>query len=321
MRPLSYLLPSVVMTALVGLGSMSACRGDDSPNSDDRDGGGDLDAANPYAVPETNVVPSIGRDDLFEIASWNIKNFPRQSATPKMVADLIASMDLDVVAVQEIEDTAGFDELVLRLRGYSGVLSSHTYGNGNYQKIGFIYKTDLVSIESGTLLFPQDGYEFPRPPLQVIVTIDNGSAPAFDLIAITLHLKAGRDADDRARRRAAMILLEEHVRTNSTAIDSDVILLGDFNEVVTNSGGREVFDPFIVDNPSLYALETEAFASNGGVTFVPSGSALDHAISTASIADELGGGQVVIPPLNDQYLPYNGSVSDHLPVILTMPIF
>ncbi len=290
-----------------------ACSGPSGDDGTGPDGGGDVDAA-VYPPPDDDVVAPIGSATTLDLASWNIENFPRAEATPKMVADLIASMELDIVAVQEIENIAAWDELVARLPDHDGVLSSHTYGNGTFQKVGYIYRAGMVTMSGGTQLFDNDGFEFPRPPLQVVATIDDGVRPAYEIVIITLHLKAGRGFDDRQRREAAMVTLEGHVRTTASGIDPDVVILGDFNEIVTETAGRAVFDPFL-NAPTLYSLETEELADGGTVTFVPSGSMLDHAITTASIGAARTA--VEVPKLNQTYAPYNGSVSDHLPVVVS----
>ena len=64
----------------------------------------------------------------------------------------------------EIEDETAFEELVTRLPHHEGLLSSHTYGDGTYQKVGYIYRSDLLSLTGGALLFQNQGFDFPRPP-------------------------------------------------------------------------------------------------------------------------------------------------------------
>ncbi|MFZ9889077.1 MAG: endonuclease/exonuclease/phosphatase family protein, partial [Myxococcota bacterium] len=162
-----------------------------------------------YPAPRTDLVTRVGRDDAIDIATWNIENFPNNPTTPSVVADLIASLDLDVVAVQEIRDTAAFEELVARLPGFRSVLSAHTYSDGSYQKVGYLYRSDVVTLSDAVSLFQGSGYEFPRPPLQVSLQVI-GTDVAFTLI--TLHLKAGFTADDIERRRGAAALLAGHVR-------------------------------------------------------------------------------------------------------------
>jgi hypothetical protein len=84
---------------------------------------------------------SCGSAVTLDIACWNIENFPDAPETPSLVADLITSLDLDLIVVEEIANTAAFDELIARLPEHEAVLSSHRYTPTSYQKIGVIYRT------------------------------------------------------------------------------------------------------------------------------------------------------------------------------------
>lgn len=289
----------VCLALVVGCGSAD-------PGDGDADAG--VDGGPDYPAPRTDLVPSVGTDATLDLATWNIENFPLNPATPALVADLVASLDLDIVAVQEIEDLDAWQELLDRLPEHDGVISTHTYSNGTFQKVGFLYKADVVSLSEPTLLFENMGYEFPRPPLSVTVTADD-----LDFVLITLHLKAGRGDEDRQRRTDAVVALEQHIADTVAGVDPEVVVVGDYNEVVTSTGGRAVFDPFL-DQPAAYTLATDELATEGRFTFVPSHSMLDHMVRTASVPE----GTVVIPPLDVQLLGYENGVSDHLPVVMSL---
>lgn len=270
-----------------------------------------------YPAPNTNLVARVGRDDAVDIATWNIENFPHRSTTPAVVADLIASLDLDVIAVQEIRDVAAFEELVARLPGFRSVLSAHTYSDGTYQKVGYLYRSDVVTLSDAVSLFQGSGYEFPRPPLQVSLHV-TGTDVSFTLI--TLHLKAGFAADDIERRRGAAALLAGHVRGMIDGpADDEVVVLGDLNDTVTHPSGQEVFAPFL-DDPEL-RWQTEALAMQGETSYLPSQSLIDHIVTTSALDEELSGsGGARIPRLDVQLGSYQDEVSDHLPVVLSFPV-
>ncbi len=273
-----------------------------------------------YPAPNDNLVPAVGRTDSVDIATWNIENFPKQTFTPSVMADMITSLRLDLIAVQEIEDTTGFTELVDRLDYHDAVLSTHTYGTGDYQKIGLIYNTDILAVSDTKLIFTSEGYDFPRPPLQATVTVDDGVHPVFDFIVIAIHLKAGTDYEDRERRKAAIVLLENYVtQLIDGTSDDEVIILGDFNEVLTNSQGLDVMAPWLVaaDN---YLIHTQALADADGVSWLPGDMILDHVISTPALDAEFAGTATRIPDLDSQYGSYEPNVSDHLPVVVSMPV-
>lgn len=263
-----------------------------------------------------DLVPSAGSAESFEFATWNIENYPKNDSTPEVLADLIASLDVDMVALQEVEDIAAFDELVERLRGYDGVLSSHTYGNGSYQKIGYVYRTSLVSLNSPFLLFTQSGYEFPRPALKVDVTVGDGP-DSLAFTSIALHLKAGEGFEDRQRREDAVVILEDYLRSTVDGGNSNMLVLGDFNSTLTS--GATAFSPFTSDG-QRYTIRTQGNSNNGDFSFVPTGALLDHVVTTSALESELSGSNTIIPRLDTQMTGYVGQVSDHLPVIVRVPL-
>ena len=108
----------------------------------------------------------IGSDETLEIATWNIQNFPANSATAARVATLIADMDIDLVAVQEIADQAAFEQILAQLDSHAGVLSDHEYSSGEYQKTGFIYRKNMIRVRGTESIFEGDTWAFPRPPLK-----------------------------------------------------------------------------------------------------------------------------------------------------------
>jgi endonuclease/exonuclease/phosphatase family metal-dependent hydrolase len=295
----------------------SGCR---ASTDDATDGGTSADASTDFLYPEprTDVVPSVGTEQTLEVATWNIENYPKNDSTPAVLANLIASLDLDIVALQEVQDIAAFNELVERLRGYEGMLSSHTYGDGTYQKVGYVYRTELVSMTGAFLLFSQQGYEFPRPPFKVDVTVDNGSR-SFTFTSIALHLKAGGGFSDRQRREEAVVLLEDHMRTTIDGTgNGSIMVLGDFNDTLAGAGAN-VFSP-LSSSGDLYTIRTTDNSTSGDISFVPSSVLLDHIVTSAELDAELPGSAAIIPRLDMQMTGYVGQVSDHLPVIVRVPL-
>lgn len=275
----------------------------------------------PYPPPRTDAAEPVGSAATLEIATWNIENFPAGAGTPAYVADLITSLDLDLLVVQEIADEAAWRELLDRLREHDGVLSSHRYSVNDYQKVGVIYRAAMVTPGAPALLFPTDPYEFPRPPLSLPISIDDGVHAALQIELIGVHLKAGVGVQDGERRRAALEALDAHLRAQIDAGGEDeVILAGDYNEIVSTQAGRENLAA-ILDAPDRYTLRTRPNADAGEISYVPfGGRLLDHIATTAGLAEELAGARVVIPRLHATYSGYVNHVSDHLPVILVAPL-
>ena len=272
-----------------------------------------------YRPPRDDLVAAVGTPGALDIATWNIENFPQNAETPRVMADLITSLELDLVGVVEIASIEAFDELVARLPHHAGILSSHTYGNGEYQKVGYIYRSDLMTVDGGALLFDDQGFDFPRPPMQVRVTVD-AADPPLTFLAIVLHLKAGLTFEDRARRTDAMVTLEAHLRDVVEAGDEDeLIVMGDFNEELETETNREVWAPFL-GAPGDYSVRTDAISDGSVFTYVPSERFYDHFVTTAGLSAEMSASPPVVIHLEQQLSSYLDEVSDHRPVAVSMPI-
>lgn len=261
-----------------------------------------VDAPYPYPEPKTDVVSQVGTDSTLDVATWNIEHFPIQSDTASLVADLIASMALDIIVVQEVENTAGYDELIARLRGYEGFLSTHVYSSGTYQKLAIIYKTSEVELADALLLFASDAYSFPRPPVAGTVKY-NGHE--FTLMGV--HLKAGFDGSDFARRESAMNSMLSYA-TNQLNLGKEILFVGDYNASLTS---QESWGMWLNDN--RFQVLSQPLDENGDYSFIPSNSLIDHSIASATLSTSAV--ETVIPNLNNQVTNYVSQVSDHLPVV------
>lgn len=267
-----------------------------------------------YPPPHNGVVPAVGSAATLDIACWNIENFPATAETPGLVADLITSLDLDLIVVEEIASVAAFDELIARLPEHEAVLSSHRYTPTSYQKVGLIYRSAVATVGPEELLFVSDDYGFPRPLLKVPVTV---GALTFDVIG--LHLKAGTAPEDAARRTSAARTLDAYLRAQIDGGGEDeVIVLGDYNETIDTTNGRQVLAPLL--DETRYQFRNAAAVAAGEHSFVPSGRVIDHVLTTVGLDGEAGAAAAVIPHLDVQYPRYQTLISDHLPVVLSMPM-
>jgi len=277
-----------------------------------------VDAAPPddsLRAPDGDLVPPVGSATTLDVACWNLEWFPKDTRTTALVADLITSLELDLVIVEEVASVSAWNELLARLPEHDGVLSTHRYTPTEYQKIGFIYRTGLVSVGPPELLFTSQSFDFPRPPMKLHV--DAGGL-SFD--AIGLHLKAGVALEDADRRRAALLTLDGYLRAQVDGGGEDeVIVLGDYNEVITSAEGQAVMAP-LLGAPDRYTFRSQAAASAGLASFIPSGKVIDHIVTTAGLAVEIGAVPAVIPPLDAELGQYDAHVSDHLPVVLSIPM-
>jgi endonuclease/exonuclease/phosphatase family metal-dependent hydrolase len=325
-RNLAGMVGALVTFAFVALVPLAGagCRDLDRDGSPDAGrGDGPLpDGSTGYPLPRDFIVPAVGSDATFDLATWNIEFFPKDPSTPALVADIVTSMRLDVVVVEEIADEAAWNELVQRLPEHEGLLSPHEYSPGNYQKLGVLYRRGLVSVGALKLLFQGDTSPFPRPPITVPLTVNDGVHAPLQLSIVGVHLKAGVTTEDRARRVEALSKMETYLRGQvDGGYEDELVVLGDFNEVVTDSVSQAVFGPLYTDT-TRYQLQTAPYAQAGGITYLGFGGRdLDHIITTAGLDAELAnGGELVVLRLDQMFGGYDPLLSDHLPVVLKFPL-
>ena len=85
---------------------------------------------------------SFGDDNSLDIATWNIEWFPKNSQTTvNFVTEIIELLELDVLAIQEVDDTALFDQMLDSLPAYLGYYESSWFAG-----LAYVYKTETVEI-------------------------------------------------------------------------------------------------------------------------------------------------------------------------------
>ena len=295
--------------AILALLAVAACTVRRGPTPDP-----DADPNHPDG-PRNDLVEPIGGPNTLEIATWNIENFPDTPGTPALVADLITSLDLDIVVTEEIANETAWQELLDRLPEHDGVLSTHRYTPDEYQKIGVIYRTSEVKVGTPTLLFVADGFAFPRPPFALPIEV---GGQTLELIGV--HLKAGVSIDDKDRRQAAFVALDQHLRAQvDGGGENEIVLLGDYNQEIESAEGRTIAAP-LLDAPDRYTVRTEPAAVAGGVTFLGfGGTFIDHISTTAALAETWKDARIEIQRIDQVIGSYENLVSDHLPVVLVVP--
>lgn len=276
-----------------------------------------VDNDNQTSPPDSTVlVTREGQADRLEIATWNIENFPKAgNQTINDVAQIIKDLDIDLIGVEEIASVRSFNELLNKLDGWQGVLSNDTYGNGNYQKTGILYKTDFISVSAVKNIFENDGYAFPRPPLEAYVQIKDLEGVKFDFNMIVLHLKASGGSENEARRKEAIKYLTQYIKSEiAQGVDPDFVVLGDWNDVLTDPESTNVFLPMLND-PQTFLFLTAKLTNQFSYISNTFKSLIDHIMITTDAQSEYGQGECKVLYLDQQYLSYPNNVSDHRPVM------
>ena len=104
-----------------------------------------------------------GSDDALDIMTWNIEWFPKNgNTTVSYVYEVIQALDMDVIAMQELDDRDSFDQMMDQLNDYDGYYESSWFAG-----LAYIYKTDVVQINDIYEIYTTSPYwnAFPRSPM------------------------------------------------------------------------------------------------------------------------------------------------------------
>ena len=270
------------------------------------------------------VGATVGTDSTLEIATWNIEHFAKSGAlTVKAVVQAVEAMEVDIIALQEIENAAQFDEMREQLSGWDGYRANSA---GYSINLAFLFRTDGDFVFGGvTEILQQYSREFPRRPYVL-----QGTYRGSPIVVINNHFKCcgngviGEDDwDEETRRRDASLLLDNYIRTNLAG--QKVVVVGDFNDSLVDSPAKNVFQNFL-DAPEMYRFVDMAIAQGpgNGWSFPSWPSHLDHILITEPLFAAYQGRltQVQVVPLYTflRYglKDYDDLISDHLPVALKL---
>ena len=283
---------------------------------------------------------SFGTENTFEIMTWNLEEFPKaDNRTVAIGAEIITELSCDVNAIQEISSEFYFNLLVEECNrldsknNWEGIKSSSwSYG------LGFIYKSDRITIESVYEIFYDENRAFPREPFVL-----EGSIEGDSFVFINNHLKCCGNSyidsididmdgkmdipdedDEEARRQLASILLEQYIIENYT--EEKVIVVGDLNDDIHESRTSNVFWNFIENSEQFKFVDME-LAINGENGFqwghwsYPTWpSHIDHILINENLFNEFenNNSMVITIRLEDYFsngwADYEEDISDHRPV-------
>lgn len=261
---------------------------------------------------------TFGTDSTLEVVTWNIERFPKNGqATLTYVVDIIEALDVDVIALQEIDSKSRFEELVDNLDGWEGF-----YSNSEFAPLAYLYKTDVIAVREIYQIYTSLSRVFPRPPFVMdleyrgerIILINNHFKCCGDGV-----LESGDDWDEETRRLHASNMLDEYVSAHFPEIN--VMILGDLNDIITDDPGDNVFRAF-TDAPEKYAFADMDIANGNfsGWSFPNWPSHIDHILVTNELFDELESGVSEVRTIKvDEFLDggfdeYDENISDHRPV-------
>ncbi len=266
----------------------------------------------------------VGTDSTLEVVTWNVENFPKNGQTTVTdLAEAVEGLDADIVAMQEIESILDFRAVDAALPGYEGYRASSAYADLN---LAFLYKTGgKLNVESiYEILTDEDA--LPRHPLVLqgtfgevpVAVINNHYKCCGDN-----HLDPGDPWDEETRRLRASQVLQGWIEDNLPGMR--VIVVGDFNDELTDPAADNVFQNFL-DDPVHYRFADMAIAEgpSDGWSYPAWPSHLDHILVTSALfpALEAAGSETRVVRLYDYFSSgwsaYDKNLSDHLPVFVRL---
>jgi endonuclease/exonuclease/phosphatase family metal-dependent hydrolase len=289
------------------------------------------------------------------VGTWNIRWFPLGSPDgkkPERHTDLpwlactIASLDVDVLAIQEIVQDAPGRQALLDVTSRLDTLTHGKWhadlddcpGSGR-QHVGFLYDQNRVTVsDARNLAALNPGANACdlnlRPGFGMYARFKGGP----DLSLVSLHFDSGQTARDYGNRKTSVERIDGAVKELAQAErDSDVMLLGDFNSM-----GCKDCEPRVDSGGELVAIDAQLGPAELRRVSMPSGhhtcteyqgngtSTLDYVLASNTM-DELPAATKIelFGPCADLgcKLPYKAekgqlkvfdNLSDHCPLVVTL---
>jgi len=266
-------------------------------------------------------IPNLGKPERLEIVTWNLEMFPTAGdSTLEAVAEVIQEWGVDIVALQEIKNIHEFGRLMVFLPDHGYVLSEQS----SFMDQAIIYRKDVITFLGQYEPFSFDDYYFAgRPPLMADFVWNCGDKfSAFSVINI--HLKCCDDG--LFRRQKSMVQLHDFIRQNIASGDENIVVVGDWNDQLTDTGMRQSFTAFL-DDPEYFQFATMEISKDTSQASYPKWtvpSTLDHILYSKGFFDENESGGITQTLDMEQIIgdwdTYENILSDHLPVMWSIEI-
>jgi hypothetical protein len=238
------------------------------------------------------------------------------------VKQIIEALDVDLVAIQEVDDISAFEQMVASMDSFAGHAEQSSYA------LAFVYKKGTIGINDIYEIYSGGSYwrPFPRTPLVIDLNYMGER-----LLVINNHLKCCGDGildlsdqnDDETRRYNACNLLKDYV--DSHFAGQNAIVTGDMNDELTDVPANNVFQA-VLDDSENYRFADMAIATgpSSGWSYPTWPSHLDHMLTTNELFDESeNNGSVVQTIKAEEFLPggwsaYEANITDHRPVAMKL---
>ena len=262
--------------------------------------------------------PNLNKNDSIEIITWNCEFFPHANdSTILALAEAVLDLNADIIAFQELRRTGWFSKLMAYLPEYDFIVSQQA----SFMDLAIIYKNNMFELVRQIEPFSENDYNFAgRPPLQADLTY-NKDGQNIPLSVINLHMKCCDSG--LARRQKAGQMLYEHLDEHYEE-QSNIIVLGDWNDDTKDNPGEHCFEPFFQDDRFYFTTREIAFDINqASYPKEPYVSFLDHIMISKKLLPKESFYDVKTILMGDfmgGYDVYEEYISDHRPVLLSFSV-
>ena len=279
--------------------------------------------------PEPGPEPPAGPPPV-TVATWNLHNLSDYGVDEWRLPDLVqyvSDLDFDILAVQELlpdeddpDGPSAFDAL-LEGTGLEGVYNPFRSFDTS---VGLIVDPATTSILETEILFEDDSWAFPRPPLYARVAVEAEDGRTIEFGVVSLHLKA--QGDDHERRRLAC---EALAAWGAAQDPHDLLLIGDLNDDPHDAPeDNNVFEGTLLGTEPDWrfltaGLPPESVTSTGWYHVVDEveirGEFIDHAVAQGELVDRFSSTEATIHGLpEEEFDAWRDAYSDHFPVSLDL---
>jgi len=304
----------------------------------------------------TATLNASGNLEELNIVTWNIENFPKNDLTEEYVQNAIETLNVDIIALQEIR-------LLTNLNNIASALGSHWVayrapGSSNYGNLAYLVNTNEVEIlnipytmQDSYVECPSYAYNLSNhdcecnecsEPSHINYSMSYDFAwrmpyifnfkyneEVFTLINIHLKCCGSTGSSEEARRYEATKHLSSYINNNLSS--NNIIIVGDFNDEINDLVNFEtetyIFHPFHNSYSNNYIF-TDMNIANGSVNFwsYPSyPSHIDHVVINDNIFNNSNishsTNTILIENLFDSgWGEYNSYISDHRPILINLNV-
>ena len=251
--------------------------------------------------------------------TWNLERFPlKGDTTMKAVAEIIQDLNVDIIGVQEVIKIGAFSEMMSWLPNYDFVISKQS----SFLEQAIIYKKNMFTVLAQDEPFAMDDYYFAgRPPLVVDFLYHCGDVKK-EICIVNMHLKCC--GDGLYRRQQSMKQLHGFLKEKSKNGKDNIIVVGDWNDQLQDTGIYQSFSPFINDQENFLFVTSRIVNDPNQQSYPSWPSFLDHIMIGRGYFDVFEKEGIVRSVNLDEWIggweEYESIISDHRPILLSIPI-